>query len=70
VTAHLKLVSTTAHPAEGRGDDWTAIEDGARFAQQMVRDAEEAGFCLPCWQTDGRDARHCRGGDCRNVTAA
>lgn len=68
MSAHLRLVSTTAEPAEGDGDDWTAIEDGARFGQEMVRDAQAAGLCVSCWQVGGADPRHCWGNGCRNET--
>ncbi|MDH2392344.1 hypothetical protein QCN29_26915 [Streptomyces sp. HNM0663] len=65
---HLRLISTTAEPAEGDGDDWTAIEEGARFAQEMVRNAQAAELCVSCYQVDGKDPRHCWGNGCRNQT--
>lgn len=68
MTTHLRLISTTADPTQGHGNDWTAIEEGARFAQQMVADAQAAGLCVSCWQVDGNDPRHCWGNGCRNQT--
>lgn len=70
VTPHLQLISATSQPAPGGGDDWSAIHDGFRFAEEMVRNAQAAGLCVPCWQTDGHDARFCRGNGCRNATPA
>ncbi|WP_055527146.1 hypothetical protein [Streptomyces graminilatus] len=68
MSAHLRLISTTADPARGDGDDWTVIEEGAGLGQEMVRAAEAAGLCVSCWQTNGNDPRHCWGNDCRNQT--